>query len=280
MLIAFGLTIIIIVFVYFGNTRQKNLRKNAEEFWQKERRASFVPRKDISGLDYLSIAYHKLPLHYWQPGDGAPVRIGAKKKNEASTPNQQDAVTSEDAELSMTMDFVENMMGTASASGSPATYGTTTNIANPDYQIEHMAPMAQEIADAEFELCALAQKKILNLTGISNTDLRLAYGTANLDILASYDSNFTTLIRQLQKWGTLLLSADQKEEARTVLEYAVEIGSDIASTFALLGKLYSESREIDKIEALRETAEGLETLMKPSILRDLDALLNKATLSE
>jgi len=69
-----------------------------------------------------------------------------------------------------------------------------------------------------------------------------------------------------------LASAERKEDAVTVLAYAVSIGSDIAGTYALLARLYKERGELYKIEALKESAEALSTLMKPSILRDLEQI--------
>ena len=45
----------------------------------------------------------------------------------------------------------------------------------------------------------LAGKRILNLGGISNTDLKLEYGPANLPELMQYDDNYNTLTATLAK---------------------------------------------------------------------------------
>ena len=92
----------------------------------------------------------------------------------------------------------------------------------------------------------------------------------------SYDHNFTQLIRSLQKWGSLLASAGHPEDAVTVLSYAVSIGSDIAGTYAVLARLYKSKGEFAKIEELKASAEELTTLMKPSILRDLEQLTSQS----
>ena len=44
-------------------------------------------------------------------------------------------------------------------------------------------------------------RKLLNLSGISNTDLKLQYGHANLDLLAEYDQNFSNLLRCLDSFN-------------------------------------------------------------------------------
>ena len=72
--------------------------------------------------------------------------------------------------------------------------------------------------------------------------------------------------------GTQLVSAGNPSDAITVLSYAVSIGSDIAGTYALLARLYKEQGQLQKIEELKVSAEALTTLMKPSILRDLEQI--------
>ena len=52
----------------------------------------------------------------------------------------------------------------------------------------------------EEALFTLAKKPMLNLTGISNTDLKLQYGTANLTILSEYDNNFSEMVALLPEY--------------------------------------------------------------------------------
>lgn len=248
MIILFGLTLIILVFMHFGKSRQKNAKKTSEEFWQQERESKFVPRKDISNLEYLVIPYASLPFRYWRPGAGEPERIPAEAQNKAEVPD-----------VSGDFSVLPESIQERSYSLSP----------------EHMAPLSEELADAEYTICTLSGSKILNLSGISNTELRLTYGTANLEPLTACDQNFTMLICSLQKWGVLLVSAGEPADAVTVLSYAVSIGSDIAGTYTLLASLYKESGELQKLADLRASAEQLSTLMKPSILKDLDRLLDQ-----
>lgn len=250
MLVLVGLTLIILVFMHFGKSRQKNTKKASEEFWRKERESQFVPRKDISSLDYLVIPYASLPFRYFTPGPGEPVRL--------STGGQEPVPASgaeEDAPV------LPEQVQEGAYSFSP----------------EYSAPLSEELADTEHTICELSKSKILNLSGISNTDLRLTYGTANLEPLTACDQNFTALICALQKWGTLLVSAGEPQDAVTVLSYAVSIGSDIAGTYTLLASLYEKTGEFQKISALRESAEQLSTLMKPSILKDLDRILERTS---
>ncbi len=70
-----------------------------------------------------------------------------------------------------------------------------------------------------------------NLTGFTNTDLKLEYGTANITPLSQYDQNYTVLVRTLQQWADLLLDSGLTDDAETVLAYAVSIGTDVSHTY-------------------------------------------------
>ncbi len=266
--ILIGLSLIIIVFIHFSKSRDKNAKRNSEEFWKKERESQFVPRKDISSLNYITIPYGSLPFRYHTPEGRVSVHSADSKASANAASEFSDAdggfsVTAEKTEMHLEVD---ELLSEIASETDAVTKKPLLRSA------EYTAPLSEELAAAESELCKLADSRILNLTGVSNTELRLTYGTANLDPLMSYDHNFTLLIRTLQKWGNLLASAGNPEDAVTVLSYAVSIGSDIAGTYALLGRLYKDRGEYSKIEELKVSAEQLTTLMKPSILRDLEQL--------
>ena len=270
--ILFGLTLIIIVFIAFSKSRDKNAKISSKEFWKKEQESQFVPKKDISTLDYLKIPYTVLPFRHYMPGNGRPVALSGTADTSVSPTDFSDetgtlSVMSAKSEKHYEVDALLSEISSDAAA-------TSTDVSGNVYTRTsmHSAPLSDELAATEFDLCKLADCRIINLTGISNTELRLTYGTANLDPLTAYDHNFTVLIRTLQKWGTLLASAEKKEDAITVLSYAVSIGSDIAGTYATLARLYKERGELSKIEDLKDSAKRLDTLMKPSILRDLEQL--------
>ena len=65
----------------------------------------------------------------------------------------------------------------------------------------------------------LTAQKIVNLTGWSNTELKLEYGTANITALSEYDQNYTLLVRTLQKWADALLEAAKFDRKILVEEF-------------------------------------------------------------
>ncbi len=122
----------------------------------------------------------------------------------------------------------------------------------------------------------LRSDRILNLTGYSNTDIKLEFGAANLTELSRYDDNFTALVTTLQKWADLLLDAGNDKEAVFLMEYIVSIGGDIGKTYRLLGKYYLEDDNISGFDNLLSSAENLRSLNKPYIIKSVEELRSKS----
>lgn len=138
-----------------------------------------------------------------------------------------------------------------------------------------------EIKEYHDKLRELSEKRIVNFAGYSNTDLKLAYGAPNINLLTEYDQNFEELITLLQKWASVLLQnwgegaqacpeEERKQAAKKVLAYAVSVGTDITASYEHLIKLYLEYGEQDKLPGLREKAEKIRSLSKGKILAMID----------
>ena len=116
---------------------------------------------------------------------------------------------------------------------------------------------------------SLSELPIVNFTGISNTELKLRYGAPNIDLLTSYDQNYTLLVRTLQQWAQLLYDSGYVEEARRMLEFAVSTGTDVSGTYRLLCQIYREQNTPEKIGNLYPIAEMLNSAMQKPIVRIL-----------
>ena len=128
----------------------------------------------------------------------------------------------------------------------------------------------ETIADCISTLTILSERKIVNLTGITNTDLKLAYGTANITVLTEYDQNYTLLVTTLQKWADALYALGDTQGTTTLLEYAVSIGSDVSKTYSLLASIYDENNQLSSITALKESAGKLTSSSGKIIVRKLE----------
>ena len=132
----------------------------------------------------------------------------------------------------------------------------------------------EELTDYENDLKNLASRKILNLSHQSNTDLKLAYGPANLPALSEYDQNYTTLLRNLVAYADCLIKNGFEAEAVPVLEFGIYIDSDIRANYTLLAGLYREQGNAAKIQKLINKASSLDSMMRSAILDQLHTIQN------
>lgn len=117
---------------------------------------------------------------------------------------------------------------------------------------------------------SLTSQKIVNLTGYSNTDLKLEYGTANITPLSEYDQNYTLLVRTLQKWADVLIETGYMEEATVLMEFAVSTGTDVSRTYYKLAKYWASQGEREQVRRLKEQAGTIRSLNGRLIRRHLE----------
>lgn len=115
----------------------------------------------------------------------------------------------------------------------------------------------------------LSGQTIVNLTGYSNTELKLMYGAPNITALIEYDQNYTLLARTLQSWASHLYEKNFTQEAQSVLEFAVSTRTDVSGTYRLLSQIYRGKGQPEKISELLQTAQTLRSASKDTIVRIL-----------
>lgn len=198
--------VIFCCFIVFTFWLRYELRKNKQKptkenqsFWEREQEANFIPKKDISNLDYIQVPLDSFP-------------------------------------------FCES---------------------TEDDKLKDLQEKVREGAD----------KKMLNLTGYTNTDLKFTYGTANYPFLAEYDQNFTVFIRNLFAWAKYLKETGRTQDAVTLLEFGVACHSDITGNYTLLGSIYLEQNNFDAFQNLLKQANEIPGSQRESIVGKLSAML-------
>lgn len=126
------------------------------------------------------------------------------------------------------------------------------------------------LANYESALRDLSTQPICNLNGVTNTDLKLRYGAANLNTLSQCDTNYSTLVSLLANYGEKLFELSHPEEAKQVLEYSLSLGSDVGKAYELLTAIYKYEGHPEKIDVLFESAKKITSIRKNSILRKLE----------
>lgn len=140
-------------------------------------------------------------------------------------------------------------------------------------------PDVTKVPDQDGEIAAILDtlypldgQQIINLSETSNTDLKLAYGAANFPFLSECDARFTVFARKLYELGLRLNDAGAPDSAVQVLEYAVSIGTDVGSTYRLLGRLYAERHADAELAVLCEKAQKLPETIRDSVCGFLASL--------
>ena len=123
------------------------------------------------------------------------------------------------------------------------------------------------------QITSLSKEPILNVSHMTNTDIKLTYGSGNFHLISQYDQNFLLLQRLLNQWGMFLYEHGRKTDAKTVLEYSVSLKSDMSKTYLTLASIYEEEQDYISIRDLIDNVQNLDTLMKDSILQKLQAKL-------
>lgn len=118
-------------------------------------------------------------------------------------------------------------------------------------------------------LYGLSDKKMVNLNGISNTEVKKRYGTANITILSEYDANYECFVKNIYLLCQHLYDIGRKEEALMLSEETILTGSDSLSHYKLIIQMYRETNNSGGIDWLKERAESLRSLTKGAILRAL-----------
>ena len=130
----------------------------------------------------------------------------------------------------------------------------------------------ETIKKAQNHLAELKEKKILNLTGMSNTDLKIKYGVANLSVLSEYDEKYSRLGRAIVRLSAALKENGFDEQAEAFLEFGIKCGSDVSANYFMLAEYYLEKGNTKGLSRLKTSAQALNSLSKNVILKKLETL--------
>ncbi len=96
-----------------------------------------------------------------------------------------------------------------------------------------------------------SERKMINLSGKTNTELKLEYGVANFNLLSSYDSNYTAFVSMLQKWAGRLKDRGHISDAQAVLEFSIfSCLTDVTKAYRMLAELYQQQNRSEQIDAI------------------------------
>ncbi|MCR5824617.1 MAG: hypothetical protein K6G60_09340 [Lachnospiraceae bacterium] len=97
----------------------------------------------------------------------------------------------------------------------------------PDFLSSPTGSVSEEIQDIEARISELKEKKMVNFSGKTNTDLKLEYGAANFPLLSEWDSNYIKLVQLMQKYILALRKEGYDEKASQIVTFAREIAPEV-----------------------------------------------------
>ena len=100
------------------------------------------------------------------------------------------------------------------------------------------------------EKARAASQAVMMKTGLSNIEIKQAFGVQNLDEIARNEANFNSYVKTLQEWADELLNRGNNDAALVVLEEAANVGAETSKVFMTLADLYRERRRRSDIDAL------------------------------
>lgn len=128
----------------------------------------------------------------------------------------------------------------------------------------------EKVIEIEAQLKELSTHKLLNLSGVSNTDLKLTYGTSNFETMSQIGEDFDKTCILLNSYAKALVEAGMENDAVNVLEFAIGIGTDISESYIMLSDCYKKRSQTEKLSFLRERISNSNLLLKNSILNKID----------
>lgn len=108
----------------------------------------------------------------------------------------------------------------------------------------------------------------------SNIDLKMKYGSNNFEKVTLYEEHFNGFHRSLFDWATELIAINKKNDAITVLSYAIDFDTNISAVFKTLADLYSENLDKKALNTLKENAEKSHLILKAQTLNYIEKISN------
>ena len=179
----FGLVMIFVIWLtYELKKHTKQDKKVSQDFWERERQSGFIPRKNTSDIQYITITESFLP----------------EERGE------------DDSELNVLCN----------------------------------------------RILSFQDKKIADLSSMTNTELKERYGTANFTSLSEVDSNYTSLVPLLGRLCELLYDEGRLAEAENAALFCVSSGVMTYPVLFTLGNIYYMINDREKLDALISSAES------------------------
>ncbi len=147
------------------------------------------------------------------------------------------------------------------------------NISRFNFPALDLEPAAAEkYKTLEKQIRGSVSLPMLSLSNMSNTDLRLNFGTANQPVIAQAEENYEAFLSFLYEYAILMNEHEHADEAITALEEAIRLKSDICQHYFLLADLYQAQSSSESLQVLTALVQDMDSSSKQRILNYLAKL--------
>ena len=106
------------------------------------------------------------------------------------------------------------------------------------------------------QVARTARRKMIHFSEpVSNLDLKMQYGSAQMETLAEYEENFNEYMRALTAWASTLMVSGETGDALDILEYTFGLGIEFRSAYRLAADIHFKDRNVNKLIYLLGVAE-------------------------
>ncbi len=138
-------------------------------------------------------------------------------------------------------------------------------------------PFRQYANDETYLKVAARQDKVKKLINnkmikfekpMSNREIKLEFGIANLEYVTTYEENFHKFQRALLEWAEQLIFLEEYEDAKVILLLIINLGTDISKNYILLTDVYLKQKDKKGINELIENVKNNKIFENNEIIRN------------
>jgi len=119
------------------------------------------------------------------------------------------------------------------------------------------------------KLLELSTKDMMNFSHLTNTEIRLQFGTANQTAIADNESAYNTYLKTLADYGKFMNEQGELNEAIIALEECIRMKSEYSRHYLFLAQLFAIIKNEEAFHQLCEKASTIDTTKQTNIHQKL-----------
>lgn len=141
-----------------------------------------------------------------------------------------------------------------------------------DFSDIKFKPKSKETKEEVKNLLGYSDLKLANFKGVSNNELKKAFGSNNFNEVLSYQNNYDDMFTQLRITTESLIKDSDDKSAMKLLSYAISMGDDVTKDYTMLADLYSKNKMRKELFSLIDYVKTNKNLSQKKIMDHIKEL--------